>query len=133
MKDGKITGLAHIGLYVEDAERSREFYENVLGFECIYAYKNGGTVPVVFVQLGTCVIEIVQKNDGIHRGDGLHDHIALNVENIESVAEKLAEKGIVYDEKEITLCEDCFAEGAKWILFRGPDGEHLEITERGPF
>lgn len=27
------------------------------------------------------------------------------------------------------FCSRCYPNGAKWILFHGPDGERLEITE----
>lgn len=129
MDHGKILGLGHIGLYVSDIARSRNFYENILGFECIFSYRNSGVTPVAFEKNGTCILEIVEKADVASRKDGNVDHIALSVENIEAVKAKLDAKGIVFEDPDITSCPECFPNGSKWILFRGPDGEHLEITE----
>ena len=62
------------------------------------------------------------------RGDGLIDHIAISVKDIESVQVELEAKGIVFEKKDIVFMP-IFEHGSKWLLFRGPDGEHLEIAE----
>ena len=42
----------------------------------------------------------------------------------------LESKGIVFEEDEITHAEHVFPpKGSKWILFRGPDNEHIELNE----
>lgn len=128
-----ISGLAHIGIFVKDLERSLTFYTEKLDFTCVFRYMNEGVTPVAFIQNGSCMIELVEKPDAKGRGDGVVDHVAFAVKDIEQAVEKLRAAGIETEEERITYCPECFAEGAKWILFRGPDGEHLEITERGPF
>lgn len=133
MAQGNITGLAHIGVFVKDLEVSTKFYQDILGLDIFFSFKCDGTVPVAFAQIGTCILEIVERPDCADRTDGVIDHIAFAVENIEAVRDQLAAKGIEFIEKEIVYNEEIFGTGAKWILFRGPDGEHLEITEKGPF
>ena len=134
MENGKITGLAHIGLFVSDITRTREFYENVLGFKCIFSYMaDGGITPVAFEKNGSCVIEVVQIDGAEKREDGHVDHIALAVENIEDLCEQLRAKGIEFESRDITVCPECFPNGSKWILFRGPDNERLEIAEVAPY
>ena len=57
MAEGKITGLAHIGIKVRDMAASLKFYTEVLGFE-----KTGeqmfGTSHLAFLNIGTCILGI---------------------------------------------------------------------------
>ena len=129
----KILGLAHIGLFVENIEKTKAFYSNILGFEVYHDCKIDtpeGVVYVAFARNGDCVLEIVQSAVRRKREDGFFDHIALKVKNIEEVKDDLEKKGIVFEDKEITFAPNVFPpKGSKWILFRGPDGEHIEINE----
>lgn len=128
-----LKGLAHIGLFINDIERSITFYRDILGFEIIWRLDaeepDGSITKVCFIRLGDLTIEIVQRPFQEKRSDGWVDHIAILVENIEAAAEELRQKGIVFETEEPVLGAGVFANGAKWLLFRGPDGEHLEISE----
>lgn len=133
MENGKIVGLAHIGLFVEDIERTKKFYTDILGFEvyheCVVPTPDGN-VFVAFARLNDCVLEIVQPVTAAKKADGWFDHVALRAENIEAVRDMLAAKGIAFETDEIVYAPGVFPpKGSKWILFRGPDGEHLEINE----
>ena len=135
MAKGQILGLAHIGLFIQDLERTKKFYTEVLGFEVDYEYvlpSDDGGILVAFLKLGDCCIEAVQFPNAPKKVDGWVDHIALNVKDIEAVKERLIEQGIEFEDNGVvTVCPDCYPpEGSKWILFRGPDGEHLELNER---
>lgn len=125
----KMEGLAHVGLFILDVERSKEFYTNVLHFEVVFEVQNT-EVKVVFVKNGNLILELVEfLNEKTKRTDGLVDHVAINVNNIENVVEKLRERGIVFETDKITYAHNFWNNGSKWILFRGPDGEHLELNE----
>jgi len=128
MSTPKINGLAHFGLYINDIERSVAFYKK-LGFEPFFSTKNGD-FPVTFIRNNDCVIELVQFPDGISREDGWFDHVALSVTDIDGVKADLESKGIVFEEDTYTIAPHCFENGSKWVLFRGPDGEHIELNER---
>jgi len=133
MANCKLEGLAHIGLFIADIEVSKKFYTEMLDFKLIEEAvldDPGGAIKMAFVQNGNLVIELVQFPKTPEKSDGPVDHIALKVENIECVRELLEKRGIVFEEKEITLAPGVFPKGSKWILFRGPDGEHLELNER---
>ncbi len=130
----KMEGLAHVGLFISDLEKSKEFYTSVLEFkvieECSLEEADGREIKIAFVQNGNLVIELVQFPDKKERGDGLFDHVALYVEDIETVRDTLASRGVEFETKEITYASNVFPKGSRWILFRGPDNEHLEITEK---
>ena len=56
-----------------------------------------------------------------------------SVEKLAKLVDKkkeLESKGIVFDEPEITYAPHVFPpKGSTWILFRGPDNEHIELNE----
>jgi len=41
----------------------------------------------------------------------------------------LKAKGINFESESVTEASHFFRNGSKWILFRGPDNEHLELNE----
>ena len=85
---------------------------------------------IAFARNGDCVLEIVQLPVQKTRQDGPFDHIALKVSNIEEVKKELESRGIIFEENEITYAAHVFPpKGSKWILFRGPDNEHIELNE----
>lgn len=133
----KMEGLAHIGVFITDLARSKEFYEEVLDFETIYECgvpeADGTTTDVAFVKNGNLVLELVRTANPQKRQDGWVDHIALAVEDIESIQKLLEERGIRFETDKPVLGANVFPNGAKWLTFRGPDGEHLEINEVFPY
>ncbi|GHU66465.1 lactoylglutathione lyase [Clostridia bacterium] len=129
----KMQGLAHVGLFVNDLERSVTFYTDVLEFDVIWRCgldePDGTSTKIAFVKNGDLTIEIVGRAVAEERKDGWHDHIAIAVEDIEEVAGDLRKKGISFESAEPVFSDRVFPHGAKWLTFRGSDGEHLEITE----
>lgn len=128
MKEAKIVGIAHTGLFVKDAQRSLEFYRDVLGFQVVWDTMNGDA-RLVFVECGGAQIEIVQLPGFQPRPDGWFDHVALKVTNFDQVKADLQAKGIEFDESTYEHSPVVFPGGSRWIFFRGPDGERLEIVE----
>ena len=123
-----ISGVAHIGLYIKDVERSKKFYTEFLGFETICEFVSQEGNKMAFVKSGNLIIELIQHKVWMDRKDGLFDHIAMEVENIEETSEKLKNLGIEF-EADIYFDNLVFDNGVKYQAFRGPDGEHLEIYQ----
>ena len=128
-----IEGLQHVGIFVNDVERSVKFYTDILGFELIHKAVNKvpeGDVLVRFVKRGDCTLELVQFPYPIDRSDGWVDHVALRVTDIDGTIKKLESEGVAFEEGSYTIAPHVFPPaGSKWIMFRGPDGEHLELNE----
>ncbi|MCI8550834.1 MAG: hypothetical protein HFI68_09665 [Lachnospiraceae bacterium] len=124
----KVKGVSHIGLYIKDVERSKKFYTEVLGFETICEFVSLEGNKMAFVKSGNLIIELIQHKVWMDRKDGLFDHIAMEVENIEETSEKLKGLGIEF-EADIYFDDLVFDNGVKYQAFRGPDGEHLEIYQ----
>ncbi len=123
-----IHGSAHIGVFVSDLEVSKKFYRDILDFDIIWECVIG-TDKVAFARTGDLTLELIQPAVMPQREDGKVDHIALGVKNIEAVHAALKARGVTFETEDITFCDLVFPNGAKWILFRGPDGERLELNE----
>ena len=128
-QDYVMDGLAHIGLFVSNAARSKEFYTKTLDFSVAFEIQNA-EVDAVFVKKGNLMLELIEfLNQDMQRKDGVVDHIAIRVKNIEKVVDVLKKRGVTFETEEIVYAPDYWDNGSKWILFRGPDGEHLELNE----
>lgn len=124
----EVKGVAHVGLYIKDIERSKKFYTEILGFENICEFVSPEENKIAFMKSGNLIIELIQHKVWMDRKDGLFDHIAMEVENIEETSEKLKELGMAF-EADIYFDDLVFDKGVKYQAFRGPDGEHLEIYQ----
>jgi lactoylglutathione lyase len=128
----KLGGLAHIGVYTSNINRSVQFYTDVLDFErfseCVLE-ENDNHVKLAFLQNGNLILELIEFAKPLHRGDGIIDHFAIASEDIETICEKLKSKGIVFETKEIGYAANVLENGCKGIFFRGPDDERIEIVE----
>lgn len=129
-----IQGLAHIGLYVNDAAETVKFYVEKLDFQLIHETVNQcpeGDVLVKFIQNGNCVLEIVQFPYKITRTDGWFDHISISVKDLDGTIKELESRGIEFTEGSYTVAPHVFPpNGTKWVFFRGPNGENIELNER---
>lgn len=123
-----VKGIAHVGLYIKDIERSKKFYTEILGFEKICEFVSLEGNKIAFMKSGNLIIELIEHKVWMDRKDGLFDHIAMEVENIEETSERLKELGISF-EADIYFDDLVFDRGVKYQAFRGPDGEHLEIYQ----
>jgi len=124
MSSGKITGLAHVGIFVREINKSINFYKR-LGFTLDKEEKT--TVKLAFLSAGNCLIELVEKKDIPVRDVGVIDHIAMVVDDIGAAIENAKAQGIDVDASKINSLD--ILGGVKNIFFEGPDGERLEFFE----
>jgi lactoylglutathione lyase len=119
----------HIGLNVNDLARSKEFYNEIFGFEVRGESTDENRKYAMLAQDGKLVLTLWQQSSAefSRATAGLH-HLsfqAKSVEQVREIEEKLRERGakLIYDG--IVL----HSEGAKsgGIFFEDPDGIRLEI------
>ncbi len=121
-------GLAHIGFFVTDMERSQRFYEDTFGFRTFFeSTQENGKVQIAFLQLNELTFEMISVEGLSFPADGCFQHLAIRVENIEEAVKKLDKLGVAHEE--IVYAPNMLKNGAKWCNFKGPDGEHLEFNE----
>jgi catechol 2,3-dioxygenase-like lactoylglutathione lyase family enzyme len=135
-------GYSHVGLSTLDLERTRAFYEGVLGFKAvrcdIMKVKEGGEIRHVFFDAGRGqliafmeprgVAGIPAEYDaGINRGLGVPDafyHLAFEVESVEALEAKRAE--LIARGVRVTPVVD--HEWMKSIYFKDPNDLMLEYA-----
>ena len=128
-----ISGLAHIGVRVHDLERSMRFYE-LLGFTktagpigpepvAILDHASGLEVNLVLnapnASEPNVLKDVPEKHPGI-------THFALLCPDIMAAKERLEAAGIPLSEGPVR-----FGPGAQAIFVRDPDGNVIELHQRG--
>ena len=125
--------LAHIGVYVSNLKESQGFYENILGFHKVWENTNvslEGDVKVVFVEKEDLIIELIKLPILEERRDGVIDHFAIAVKEIDQVIADLKDRGVEFEDGSYSIAPHVFEQGSKWIMLRGPNGERIELNER---
>src|SRR5580704_6437856 len=124
----RILGVAHMALYVKDLAKTRQFYEQFLGFGEPFTLppKGGGTgVRIAFVKVNdNQYIEIFNEKD---RGEGQLNHISIYTGNADRMRDYLATKGVEVPAK--------VGKGQtlnKNFNIKDPDGHIVEIVEYQP-
>jgi catechol 2,3-dioxygenase-like lactoylglutathione lyase family enzyme len=133
---------SHIGLSTLDLDRTRAFYEDVLGFTAvrcdILEFEEGGRIRHVFFDAGGGQLIAfmeprgipgmpLEYDAGINRGLGLPDafyHFAFEVESLEALEAKRAQ--LVAKGVKVTPVVD--HEWMKSIYFKDPNGLMLEYA-----
>lgn len=125
--EGKMLGLAHIGVMVTDMDKSIDFYQNVVGLELMNV-ENMGQTRLAFLKVGSCILELVDVAGAQARPAGVVDHIAIETKNTKAVAQALKAKGVQFETEEVSVNEALMG-GVANIFFKGPDGERIELFE----
>ena len=124
-----IAKVEHTAIIVKDIDESLDFYCNLFGFvvrlrgktpekELAFIYhKNQPSYEIELIRELTPV-------DG-YSEQGIVNHIAFTVDNIEETIRFLKEKGIRFSSEKPAPT----LEGGKNIFFKGPSGEMLQLIE----
>ena len=119
--------IHHIALNVSDYERSKVFYIEKLGFQILWEYTfPSGTRRMDCVQ-GQTRLEIFCNSiagNGYQERNLGYRHLCFLTEDIEGLAFKLKESGIVVEDIRTDMMS-----GGKMTFFRDPDGIVIELHE----
>jgi glyoxylase I family protein len=114
----KVSGINHVVLHVSDAQRSKQFYMDVLGFE----QRNTGTgarnPKMVFLRCGLQGLDLFERADDVHGGEEMN-HMALNVDggNLEDIIGEMTKLGITVSEPT----------SRHSVMILDPDGHQIEM------
>lgn len=112
----------HISFSVSDLERSRRFYEDVLGLEEIPRPDLG--IPGAWYGAGNSEVHLIARPDGVDVGKGpaslspLANHQAFAVEDYAKCLEFL-------ESREVEVLRTSPERGQMWV--RDPDGNVIEL------
>jgi catechol 2,3-dioxygenase-like lactoylglutathione lyase family enzyme len=145
--------LHHVGIPVESIEKSRPFYEKVLGLVDT-GIRAGGSgeviaealrvqdadVNVMFMRVGEhVVVELLEYAEPKGEPYTLRNcdvgalHLCFETDDIEAAYEELREAGVQLHHEPIALGpESGGLAGYKFLYFRDPDGITLEFFELPP-
>ena len=120
--------MEHIGIMVKDMDESLAFYQNILGLKLRNREWLNDTVELAFLyftEQPSVEIELVY---GVQvENEGIVNHLAFTVEDIEAELARLKEAGVkLVDEEPRSILKD----NVKIAFFEGPNGEKLELVER---
>lgn len=122
----RVTGLNHVSVLVGDTVRSLGFYRDLLGLVPVQERPALGFTGA-WLELGHGQQLHLLELDGAGRGDtarhgGRDYHLALDVTDLDAVIAALDFAGVAF-----TLSRS----GRRALFCRDPDGNALELVERG--
>ncbi|HOQ09112.1 MAG TPA: VOC family protein [Syntrophomonadaceae bacterium] len=116
--------IHHVGICVTDVEKALDFYTRVLGFKQEETINIGG-VNYYFVGDGNISIEIeASHNPGSNPHDNGIGHIALAVDDLEAIAEKLRQENVNF-----LLPPSQFRPDRKIAFIEDPHGIRLQLIQ----
>lgn len=124
-----IKKLEHVGLMVKDLDASIAFYTKVIGMECLGKLVH--TDPSItlaflgFAGSSETELELIQGYSDTLPEEGKVHHLAFAVDKLDEEIERLKQLDILFIDKDITVLPN----GSRYIFFKGPDGEWLELFE----
>lgn len=126
----KLTGLAHIGVFVSDMTRTLAFYCDTLGLTLDERFVQPNGTELAFVHVGACIIEFICRADHfVPNAEGPIAHICFDVEDIHGLVEDLRAKGVAFKADQPAALVGGLT-GITNIFLTGPDGESLEFFDQ---
>jgi catechol 2,3-dioxygenase-like lactoylglutathione lyase family enzyme len=123
-----LNGLLETSLYVEDLQRSAQFYQSLFGFAAVLT---ADRLVALAVRQGQVLLLFkkgasLHLQPGAHDGDGqLHLAFAIGADEVERWRTRLHEHGIAIED------DRTWGRGGQSLYFRDPDGHLLELGSPG--
>lgn len=122
--------IDHVGVMVNDIERSIEFYEEVVGMKLIAKVPHSnGVIQLAFLgfeNTDETELELIQGYNNQLPKEGKVHHFAVAVDEIESEFERIKSLDVQLIDEEITILPN----GYRYFFFHGPEGEWIEFFQR---
>jgi catechol 2,3-dioxygenase-like lactoylglutathione lyase family enzyme len=114
----QVSGINHVVLHVADAQRSKRFYTEVLGFEERSTATGASNPRMVFLRCGHQGLDLFQRDGDVHGGQEMN-HMALNINggDLDAVIAEMTSLDVVVAERT--------SRGSVMIL--DPDRHQIEL------
>ena len=115
--------FAVIGIYVDDIDKAKKFYCDVLGFEIENTF-NDGCILQMKSEGPTVIVEQVDKPSNAVYPGGSQVVLCVETDNIERTSKEFREKGVkfLYDEPQPFVA-------GRFMVMKDPAGNTLELLE----
>ena len=124
-----ISKIEHIGIMVKDMDESIRFYTEVLGLKLVERAPLNETVELAFLSFPgqeNVQIELIGRDPSTIPEEGLVNHLAFTVPDLEAAMARLQEAGVEFSAEWPRRILD----GGQIAFFKGPSGEKLELFQR---
>lgn len=116
--------IDHVALHVSDLERSIAFYEKHFGFKKYFQHAATGGMQIAYLKLGDTVLELTHRSDGSMAGF----HFCLETDEFDQAVAELQKDGVaMVRAPHDTAAREARERGWRRVVFRGPDGEQIEL------
>ena len=121
---GEVTAIHHVSLIVADTGRALAFYRDLLGLATDPARPDLG-YPGAWLRVGSQQIHLLElpnpdPAEGRPAHGGRDRHLALSVDDLDALVQKLDAAGIAYTRSR---------SGRQALFCRDPDANALELVE----
>lgn len=122
-------GYHHIGLIVQDTEKSLKFYTEGLGGKITFSFPMGNSGKTIYlVDLGgNAVVEIIPRGEGEDEANAHWAHIAVAAGNARAAYELALKAGAVSRNEPQDTSLGTMAVCNAFV--KGPDGEVIEFFQ----
>lgn len=120
--------MEHIGIIARDMEASIHFYTEILGLQLVNRVHLNESVELAFLSFPgqeDVQVELIGRDPSDIATEGLVNHLAFTVTDIEGVISRLKQAGIEVSEQ----WPETILDGKKIAFFTGPSGEKLELFQ----
>jgi lactoylglutathione lyase len=116
--------IDHVALHVSDLERSVDFYETHFGFKKYFQHAATAGMQIAYLKLGDTVLELTHRSDGSMSGF----HFCLETAGFDEAVSELQKRGVeIVRAPHETAAREAREKGWRRVVFRGPDGEQIEL------
>lgn len=115
-----IVGMNHFTVLSSDLNRSKQFYVELLDFK--EGYRPEFSFPGAWLYIDDQPILHIMANKPMpDKPAGVIDHMAFTASNLQSMVDRLKQRGIVYDLHRLKGL------GTWQLFFHDPDGAKIEL------
>jgi len=136
--------LNHVTIVVKDVEKSKEFYRELMGFECPFEEQISGeqfskVTGFDNLELKFAVLKLPDTNVILELAQFLSPkqdinrdfrHITFEVEDVDEVYDRIKEKAEIVSEPVTINDKNPKMDGKRFFYFYDPDGNLIEILKK---
>ncbi|MGJ8586315.1 MAG: VOC family protein [Marinosulfonomonas sp.] len=120
----KVKQVAHVCIFANDVEETRNFYKDVLGLDTAFNFLRDDKIFGFYLNAGGRThIEVFQKGEASFSETNQINHMCLEVENIDQAIDHIKALNIDITAKKFA-CDDTYQ---AWI--KDPNGVKIELFE----